>query len=138
MSEKYMKIDKSFESLRIENKHLLPEPWYQYPVLKAPNFESIQLLKKSTPWKGSTIRVGIQDGVYVLGFSFLTGSCNPGRKWGEFKTRQDAITYFVKKNLPEIEKLKGKALGAYSFTPAEINEIIETMYSLLTPQLELF
>ena len=126
------------ESLLIDNKHLLPAPWYHYPVLKEGQFETIELLKKRSTWAGSTIRVGVQDGVWTLGYSFLGQGCNPGRKWGEFNSRQDAITYFVKSKLPELEALKKQKDHSYSLKQAEINEMISNMEKLLSVQLQLF
>src|SRR3954465_14002420 len=89
-------INSSAMDYLIDNKHLLPDPWYNYPVLQEEHeWETIQLLRKPHKFKGTKIKVGMQDGVWVLGYSFLSGGCNPGRKWGEFASRSHAILYFI-------------------------------------------
>ncbi|MCC4228398.1 hypothetical protein [Zunongwangia profunda] len=128
------------KNLKIENKHLLPEPWYAYPVLKKNEFEVIKLTEKKTTY-GAEIRVGIQDGVWTLGYSFLGSGCNPGRKWGEFKSREDAINYFINENLPKLEEMKrDPSKKPYMCKDAEINEIIKNLIVLKVnlSQLSLF
>ena len=114
----------------IDNKNLLPEPWYNYPVLQEGEFETIKLTKKKTVC-GSQIYVGIQDGVWTLGYSFLGGGCFPGIKWGEFKSREDAIEYFIDQNLPRLEEMKKNPKKKhYCCKMSEINEMIENMEKL--------
>lgn len=124
----------------IENKHLLPEPWYEYPVLQEGEFEKIELLEKKCIL-GSTIKVGIQDGVWTLGYDFLGRGCNPGRKWGEFESRENAIEYFILENLPRLEEIKkDPKKSPYYVKMQEINEMYDKMKQLLIDcrQLKLF
>ena len=124
--------------MKIDNKHLLPEPWYNYPVLQKGQFESIELLKKPSYYIGSTIRIGQQDGIWVLGYSFLSGSCNPGRKWGEFNSKEDAVNYFIDTNIKKLYQLKTQKESDYNITLPQINEMIESMNALRNNQLSLF
>ena len=116
--------------LLIDNRKILPHPWYNYPVLQK-GFEVISLCKSSKWYKQAVIKIGKQDGVWVLGYDINGGGCNPGRKWGEFSSRENAIRYFVSKFLPEMEESKKNKSDEYSYSPAELNEIIANMKKLI-------
>jgi hypothetical protein len=123
---------------RIENKHLLPVPWYDYHVLQSGEYEIIHLLRKENKMMGSIIRVGVQDGVWTLGYSFCGNCCNPGRKWGEYRSREEAIRQFCTDRIPYLKKRIESNDLPYLMTVAELNEMIKTMEVFLNPQLSLF
>lgn len=74
-------------------EHLRTSPGYDYPVLK--DFENIAIYNDGVEY--ITIHVGVQDGFWVVGASYKIGTagggCYPGRKWGQFDSRDNAILW---------------------------------------------
>ncbi len=83
-------------------KHTIPcDRWWEYPVLSPSQFRTVYKFDKD----GSGIvkvLIGKQDGFFVMGYHWEIygssvgcggGGCYPGRKWGEFKSRDEAEEY---------------------------------------------
>lgn len=87
-----------YSNLICDTKSVLPQPWYDYPVLKA--YESIDVYRQGRSER-ITIKIGQQDGRWVASYDFWLGQegggSNPGRKWGDFNTRCDAMLYTLGK-----------------------------------------
>ncbi len=79
-----------FEYLRIQTQGLLPEPWYNYPVVIDYEVETIISVVDETV----QLYHATQDDYHVIGISVKTPveykSFCPGRKWGQFGSRKDA------------------------------------------------
>ncbi len=69
--------------------------WSHYPVLQQGNYETHTLQVSARIY--AKAKVGLQDGIPVMGYDWLDmsggGGCAPGRKWGEFPTLKDAEIY---------------------------------------------
>ncbi len=82
-----------FEHLRIDRRKELPVPWTDYPVLH--DFITVTVYNAGSDYVG--IHLGIQDGRWVAGLTVRHGfgysNCYPGRKWGEFDSRSDALLW---------------------------------------------
>lgn len=69
--------------------------WSHYPVLQPGNYETHTLKVSERIY--AKAKVGLQDGIPVMGYDWLDmsggGGCAPGRKWGEFTTLKDAEIY---------------------------------------------
>lgn len=111
-----------FENLRIDNRADLPEPWYDYPVLrsKACRTETLYTCK----YDYVKIRTGQQDGVWVAATDWMIGGTgngyNPGRKWGEFSTEQNARLWALGELLTKKDILPSAAIKTIE---AHIDEI---------------
>lgn len=88
-------MENRFKHLLIDNRHLLPQPWSNYDVLKTGQFECISLWSENR--EKLIVQVGQQDDVWVGSMDYYVEghgcSAYPGRKWGEFASREDAILY---------------------------------------------
>lgn len=75
------------------------EEWCNYHVLHSGEFETMTI---KTKHDRLDIHYGLQDGIPVGGESYKyaayegdgpgSGGCNPGRKWGEYRSIDDVIT----------------------------------------------
>jgi len=117
-------MENKFKHLRIENKPHLPEPWYNYPVL-AEGFETIVVYLKDR--EDIKVRIGIQDGVWTAGYSFHIGdsggSRNPGRKWGEFASKDDAILYVLGEVEANLKLQRKRPVAALNALEREIKKV---------------
>ena len=90
-------MENKFEYLKIDGREQLPAPWSDYPV------DYLDAL------------VGQQDGWWVAGVHMEVGGSgggfNPGRKWGQFATRENALLWALGRMLCH-EKLRGAARQA--------------------------
>lgn len=100
-----------FEYLRIDGKKDLPNPWHAYPVLC--DYETVAIYQQGREYLHALI--GIQDGYWVAGVKMNYGSggggFNPGRKWGQFATHDNALLWVLGYMLAE-DKLQGPARQA--------------------------
>jgi len=82
--------------------HTIKRPdWHNYPVLQEGKYTTPFIYKKAKK-VSIEISVGMQAGHAVAGYLYgiigtgegcCGGGCNPGRKWGEFRTLDDAELY---------------------------------------------
>lgn len=82
-----------FEYLLIDGRKDLPTPWSDYPVLC--DYETVVIYQQGREYLHALI--GIQDGYWVAGLKTNCGSggsgFNPGRKWGQFASRDNALLW---------------------------------------------
>lgn len=82
-----------FEYLKIDGRGQLPEPWSDYPVLT--EYETVPVYCDGRDYVD--VFVGQQDGWWVCGVHMNAhGSGSgfyPGRKWGQFATRDNALLW---------------------------------------------
>lgn len=86
-------MENKFEHLRIDVRKEFPEPWTNYPVLS--DYEVVPVYREG-PYVMDAL-IGRQDGRWVAGIRFKSGTSGhyfaPGRKWGEFATRDNALLW---------------------------------------------
>ena len=90
-------MENKFEYLRIDGRNQLPTPWSDYPVLT--EYETV-----------TVYRNGRDSGVHME-VDGSGGGFNPGRKWGQFATRENALLWALGRMLCH-EKLRGAARQA--------------------------
>lgn len=95
-------MENKFEYLRIDGRNQLPAPWSDYPVLT--EYETVTVYRNGRDYLDAL--VGQQDGWWTSG-----GGFNPGRKWGQFATRENALLWALGRMLCH-EKLRGAARQA--------------------------
>ncbi len=81
-------MENKFEYLKIDGREQLPAPWSDYPVLR--EYETVTVYRNGRDYLDAL--VGQQDGWWVAGVHMEVGGSgggfNPGRKWGQFATRE--------------------------------------------------
>lgn len=86
-------MENKFEYLRIDGRRQLPEPWINYPVLT--NYETVSVYRNGRNYLNAL--VGQQDGWWTAGVHMEIagsgGGFNPGRKWGQFASRDNALLW---------------------------------------------
>lgn len=86
-------MNNPFEYLKIDGREQLPTPWYDYPVLR--EYETVPVYRNGRDYVDTI--VGQQDGWWVSGVKMDVhgsgGGFNPGRKWGQFTTRNNALLW---------------------------------------------
>lgn len=84
-------MENKFEYLKIDGREQLPAPWSDYPVLR--EYETVTVYRNGRDYLDAL--VGQQDGWWVAGVHMEVGGSgggfNPGRKWGQFATRENAL-----------------------------------------------
>jgi hypothetical protein len=100
-----------FEYLMIDGRGQLPEPWSNYPVLT--DYETVTIYRNGRNYLDAL--VGQQDGWWTAGVHMQIGGSgsgfNPGRKWGQFSTRDNALLWALGWMLSNYE-LQGAARQA--------------------------
>lgn len=118
-------MENQFKHLKIENKDRLPEPWYDYNVLQNGQYQTALIYSKNRDY--IKIHTGIQDGVWTSGHSYHVADSysgmNPGRKWGEFESKDDAILYELGFILEALEKAQKRTPAAIKAVQQEIKRI---------------
>lgn len=131
-----------FEHLRIDTKEILPAPYYNYPVLQNNEFETLVIAFPGDVHKEVDLRVGLQDNVWTLGYSVFGSSCNPGRKWGQFTSKKDALLYGLgiieARMLDIISPEYGESFWSKSDCRHVLKEAQKRMFTTVCVQLELF
>lgn len=88
-------MENKFEHLRIDCRKELSGDWSNYPTLS--DYEVIPVFREGLYIMDALI--GQQDGRWVAGIRFKSGisghSFNPGRKWGEFASRDNALLWVL-------------------------------------------
>lgn len=86
-------MENKFEYLRIDDRDRLPSPWSSYPVLT--EYETVPVYRNGRDYLD--VLVGRQDGWWTAGVHMQVnssgGGFNPGRKWGQFATRDNALLW---------------------------------------------
>ena len=86
-------MENKFEYLRIDGRGQLPVPWSDYPVLT--EYETVSVYRNGRDYLD--VLVGQQDGWWTSGVHMQVnnsgGGFNPGRKWGQFSTRNNALLW---------------------------------------------
>lgn len=86
-------MENKFDYLRIDGRKDLPEPWCDYPVVS--DFETVPVYQGDGEYL--YVLIGQQDGYWVAGVSYKTKSLSrcfyPGRKWGQFASRDNALLW---------------------------------------------
>lgn len=86
-------MENKFEYLRIDGRNQLPAPWSDYPVLT--EYETVTVYRNGRDYLDAL--VGQQDGWWTSGVHMEVdgsgGGFNPGRKWGQFATRENALLW---------------------------------------------
>lgn len=86
-------MENKFEHLRIDCRKELPGDWSNYLTLS--DYEVVPVYREG-PYIMDAL-IGRQDGRWVAGIRFKSGisghSFNPGRKWGEFASRDNALLW---------------------------------------------
>ncbi|MDC2616094.1 hypothetical protein PO249_01525 [Bacteroides ovatus] len=86
-------MENKFEYLKIDGRGQLPAPWSDYPVLT--EYETVTVYRNGRDYLDAL--VGQQDGWWVAGVHMQVNSSgagfNPGRKWGQFSTRENALLW---------------------------------------------
>lgn len=86
-------MENKFEYLKIDGREQLPAPWSDYPVLR--EYETVTVYRNGRDYLDAL--VGQQDGWWVAGVHMEVGGSgggfNPGRKWGQFATRENALLW---------------------------------------------
>ncbi len=82
--------------------------WYKYPVIA--NYKTVTIFNVSSH-HFFRIKIGKQDGKIVSGYDYqfksgLGGGCNPGRKWGEFDSYDEALEYELNKTAQILQEIK--------------------------------
>lgn len=100
-----------YEHLRTDTRDQLPD-WINYP--QPEQVETIQIFHDG--WQHIEIRIGQQDGYYVVGltcFAIKGGhGFGPSRKWGQFSGRKDAMLWGLWKLLEIDDLVTGAARKA--------------------------
>lgn len=102
-----------YESLRTDTRNMLGH-WIEYPL--AQEVETITLFRDRC--QHVDIKIGRQDGYFVVGINSLTVSggiafgCS--RKWGQFKTGKDAIVWALGELLCHDLMIRGEVRKAVS------------------------
>lgn len=111
-----------FDYLRIDGRKNLPEPWYDYPVLS--DFETASVYRYQKDYLN--VLVGQQDGYWVAGITIqiegFGAGFYPGRKWGQFATRENAILWGLG-YMFGCDKIKGAAQNAVRNMINEIRQL---------------
>lgn len=123
---------------RIDHKHLLGNRWMDYQVLKEEEFDTIDLYPENV--LEGKIYIGKQDGFWVSGQDIFGHGYFPGRKWGVFESRADAILYVIQENLPVANRLlKNNEAWRKCLSMAEVrkmkNRLIELKNEIIQPKL---
>ena len=104
-------MENKFEYLMIDGRGQLPEPWSNYPVLT--DYETVTIYRNGRNYLDAL--VGQQDGWWTAGVHMQIGGSgggfNPGRKWGQFSTRENALLWALGWMLSNYE-LQGAARQA--------------------------
>ena len=86
-------MENKFEYLKIDGREQLPAPWSDYPVLR--EYETVTVYRNGRDYLDAL--VGQQDGWWVAGVHMEVGGSgggfNPGRKWGQFATRENGVPH---------------------------------------------
>lgn len=86
-------MENHFEYLKIDGRKQLPAPWSNYPVLT--EYETVTVYREGRNFLDALI--GQQDGWWTAGVHMQVGGSgkgfNPGRKWGQFATRNNALLW---------------------------------------------
>ncbi len=82
--------------------------WYHYPVVT--KYKTVTIFAVS-PHHFFRVKIGKQDDKIVSGYDYelnsgLGGGCNPGRKWGEFDSYDEALEYELNKKVQMLQKIK--------------------------------
>ena len=88
-------MENKFEYLKIDGREQLPAPWSDYPVLR--EYETVTVYRNGRDYLDALVGSG--------------GGFNPGRKWGQFATRENALLWALGRMLCH-EKLRGAARQA--------------------------
>lgn len=98
-----------FDHLRIDTRNMLQSSWYNYPVLSSFNQETIY----SDGTDFIIINTGVQDDVWVASVNYnlhpFASGYSPGRKWGQFQSKNDARLYILGCLLSEEDRVIGNA-----------------------------
>lgn len=107
----FKRMENKFEYLMIDGRGQLPEPWSNYPVLT--DYETVTIYRNGRNYLDAL--VGQQDGWWTAGVHMQIGGSgggfNPGRKWGQFSTRENALLWALGWMLSNYE-LQGAARQA--------------------------
>lgn len=86
-------MENKFDYLKIDGRDQLPVPWSNYPVLT--EYETVAVYRNGRDYLD--VLVGQQDGWWVavvhMEVNNSGGGFNPGRKWGQFATRDNALLW---------------------------------------------
>lgn len=86
-------MENKLEYLRIDGRDQLPTPWSDYPVLT--EYETVAIYRNGRDYLDAL--VGQQDGWWTSGVHMQVNSSSagfcPGRKWGQFATRENALLW---------------------------------------------
>ncbi|MBT9921340.1 MULTISPECIES: hypothetical protein [Bacteroides] len=104
-------MENKFEYLMIDGRGQLPEPWSNYPTLT--DYETVTIYRNGRNYLDAL--VGQQDGWWTAGVHMQIGGSgggfNPGRKWGQFANRDNALLWALGWMLSS-NKLQGAARQA--------------------------
>lgn len=107
----FKRMENKFEYLMIDGRGQLPEPWSNYPTLT--DYETVTIYRNGRNYMDAL--VGQQDGWRTAGVHMQIGGSgggfNPGRKWGQFSTRENALLWALGWMLSNYE-LQGAARQA--------------------------
>lgn len=107
----FKRMENKFEYLMIDGRGQLPEPWSNYPTLT--DYETVTIYRNGRNYMDAL--VGQQDGWWTAGVHMQIGGSgggfNPGRKWGQFSTRENALLWALGWMLSNYE-LQGAARQA--------------------------
>lgn len=86
-------MENRFDYLKIDCRGQLPSPWQSYPTLS--DYETVPVYRSGHDYVD--VLVGQQDGWWTSGVRMQVGGSaagfNPGRKWGQFATRENALLW---------------------------------------------
>lgn len=86
-------MENKFKYLKIDGRKQLPEPWSNYPTLT--DYETVPVYRQGRDFLDAL--VGQQDGWWTAGIHMQIGGSgggfNPGRKWGQFANRENALLW---------------------------------------------
>lgn len=112
-------MENKFKHLLIDCRKELPSPWHAYPLLR--DFETVVVYQQGREYLHALI--GMQDGYWVAGVKIKSctggGGFNPGRKWGQFASHDNALLWALGYMLAE-DYVQGPARQAVL---AKINDI---------------
>lgn len=115
-------MENKFEYLRIDGRDQLPAPWSSYPTLT--EYETVAVYRNGRDY--IDVLAGQQDGWWTAGVRVqVCGSgsgFNPGRKWGQFASRDNALLWALG-SLLSGHRLKGAALQAVLDKIEEIRQL---------------
>lgn len=107
----FKRMENKFEYLMIDGRGQLPEPWSNYPTLT--DYETVTIYRNGRNYLD--VLVGQQDGWWTAGVHMQMGGSgggfNPGRKWGQFANRDNALLWALGWMLSNYE-LRGAARQA--------------------------